>query len=402
MNFFKKNHKFIKATKILMSKKVIVSLFFSVITMYSYAQEEKTYWDNGNLKSVTNYSDGKKNGIWNTYYEDGNRKEQGRYDNGKKGGTWREYYFNGETKRIRQFSNDVILGYTAYHFNGRIMVVGTFDENGKKNGNWEQFYENGYSKLNGEYNHGVKQGKWKFFLVNGNIYKIENYTTGVKTSKWEMNDDDKNRLDTSVDKYRVYNDDRLNGEWKFYNESGKCIEIGNFKNDKKDGEWTYYFDNGQIEKVQLWDDGNLMEIISYVDNKGVSLDKGRLKNGTGTVKEYNAQGEVTAIEYANGKILDWDDYSTLNSLAWNVYEVENDKEKIANAIVWVKRSIELDKNYYNTDTYAALLYKIGEYDKALLIAQEAIEIAKKYNDDFSATVKLIESIHMDLKKTGKK
>jgi len=402
MNFSKKNHKFIKAIKIFMSKKVIVSLIFSVITMYGYAQEEKTYWDNGNLKSISNHVDGEKNGTWENYFENGESEEYRSYDNGIKVGTWREYYYNGETKRTRVFDNGVLTGYMSYHINGRIMVTGAFDEKGKKNGNWEQFYENGYSKLNGKYNHGEKQGKWKFYNTSGNIYKIENYNTGVKTSKWEMNDDDKIKVDASVEQYRVYNDDRLNGEWKFYNENGKCIEIGNFKKDKKDGEWTYYFDNGQIKKVQLWDDGNLMEVISYVDNKGVALDKGTLKNGNGTVKEYNSEGEVTAVEYANGKILDWNDYSTLNSLAWNVYEVENDKEKIANAIVWVKRSIELDKNYYNTDTYAALLYKSGNYEKALLFAQEAIEIARKYNDDFSATVKLIESINIELKKTGKK
>jgi len=396
MNFSKKNYEFIKATKNFMSKKVIVSLFFCVITIYAYAQKEKTYWDNGNLKSITITNEGEKTGLWEYYFENGEMKENRNYDNGMKVGKWREYYFNSEIKRVRRFENDILVGYMSYHVNGQMMVTGTFDEKGNKHGNWQQFYENGLSKLDGDYNHGEKQGKWKFYTVNGFINKIENYKAGVKTSKWVMNDAYKDEADNRIKNFNN-NDKKLTGEWKFYNENGKCIEIGNYKNDKKDGNWTYYYDNDQIEKVQLWDEGKLMEVISYFDNKGVALDKGTLKKGNGTVKEYNSKGEVTTVEYANGKIIDWDDYSSLNSMAWNVYEVESDKEKIINAIKWVKRSIELDENYYNTDTYAALLYKIGNYEKALLLAQKAIEIAIKNDDDYSTTVKLIENINNNLK-----
>ncbi len=385
-----------------MNKKAIIILILSALTIYTYAQEKKEYWDNGNLKSITNYSDGEKDGLWYAYYEDGGQKERGRYDSGKKGGAWREYYFNGETKRVRQFDEGILSGFMAYHFNGRMMVTGVYDEDEKKHGNWQQFYENGWSKLKGDYSHGEKQGEWKFYKENGNIYKIENYNVGVKTSKWEMSDDDKIKTGKNIKNTYSYTDNRLNGEWKFYNEKGKCIEIGNYLNDKKDGQWTYYYDNGQLKKVELMDEGKLIEIISYSDINGNALDQGTLKEGNGSVKEYNSEGVATTVNYVNGEVIDWDNYSTLNSLAWNVYENESDKEKLANAVKWVKRSIELNKNYYNSDTYAALLYKMGNYKEALVIAQEAITIAKKDNEDFSATTKLIEEINSKLKKPIKK
>lgn len=375
-----------------MNIRITFTLIYSILTISIYAQEKRTYWDNGNLKSITNHNDGKKDGMWEDYFENGERKWYRSFDNGIKVGTSREYYFNGETKRVRQFNNGTLTKYMSYHINGRMMVTGLFDENGKKHGNWKQFYENGWPKLKGDYSHGEKQREWKFYNENRNIYKIENYNKGVNTSKWEVD------INEGVELITRDVGDKLNGEWKFYNEKGKCIEKGNYKNDKKDGEWVYYHANGQLKKVQLWNEGKLMEVVSYFDSKGNSLDKGTLKKGNGTVKEYNTEGVITVTEYANGEVIDWNNSSKLNSMAWNVYEVESDTEKIINAIVWVKRSIELDKNYYNTDTYAALLYKIGNYKKALLIAQEAIEIAKKDDDDFSVTTKLIENIKSKLKR----
>lgn len=384
-----------------MNNKTIAILIFSMLTIYTYAQEKRENWDNGNLKSVTNHKDGEKNGMWETYYENGVLKEYGNYDNGKKDGTWREYYFNGETKRVRQFNYDVLSRYMSYYINGNLLVTGVFDENGKKHGNWQQFYENRELKLNGDYQHGKKHGAWKYYNSYGVIYKVQNYEDGVETSKWETNYDAGDESVTRDSKrFSRYNGNKLDGEWKFYNENGKCIERGNYKNDKKDGEWKYHYANGQIKKVQLMDEGKLMEVLSYFDSKGDSLDKGTLKNGNGTVKNYNSEGIVTVVEYVNGEVIDWDNSMTLNSLAWDVYENESDKEKLINAVKWVKRSIELDKNYYNSDTYAALLYKMGNYKEALVIAQEAIEIAKKTDIDFSVTTKLIKDINIKLKKTN--
>ncbi|TRZ43159.1 hypothetical protein [Robertkochia solimangrovi] len=85
-------------------------------------------------------------------------------------------------------------------------------------------------------------------------------------------------------------------------------------------------------------------------------------------------------------------WSDLNSLAWNYYQNETDSEQLNKALSWAKRSIELDKNYHNTDTYAALLFKTGEYTQALKIAKEAIDIAKENENDYESTSELINRI----------
>lgn len=88
----------------------------------------------------------------------------------------------------------------------------------------------------------------------------------------------------------------------------------------------------------------------------------------------------------------WNSQEDLNSLAWNYYLNKEDPADLAKALTWVQRSIDLDKNYHNTDTYAALLYKTGAYTQALKAAKEAIEIGKATNTKYDSTTELINKI----------
>ncbi|PHR71900.1 MAG: hypothetical protein COA67_05785 [Lutibacter sp.] len=98
----------------------------------------------------------------------------------------------------------------------------------------------------------------------------------------------------------------------------------------------------------------------------------------------------------NGRIDDikfiWNSSIDLNELAWEAYGYEEDLVEIEKAKGWVLRSIELDKNYSNVDTYASILFKLGDYTKALKQAKQAIEIAKENEQDYEATTELINKI----------
>ena len=88
-----------------------------------------------------------------------------------------------------------------------------------------------------------------------------------------------------------------------------------------------------------------------------------------------------------------DSWQELNSAAWNVYENENaDQKMIADAIVWARKSVSLNENYYNTDTLAHLLYANGNKKEALLFAKKAEELGLKDGEDVSATQDLIKKL----------
>ncbi|MEJ6791902.1 MAG: thioredoxin domain-containing protein [Lacinutrix sp.] len=98
-------------------------------------------------------------------------------------------------------------------------------------------------------------------------------------------------------------------------------------------------------------------------------------------------------EFTDSSIEKIEDSSTkLNSLAWHTYKEHNDIDSLLKAIKIVERSIALEKTYYNVDTHAALLYKTGNYTKALKKAKEAIEVAKDDGLSYASTSELIENI----------
>lgn len=83
----------------------------------------------------------------------------------------------------------------------------------------------------------------------------------------------------------------------------------------------------------------------------------------------------------------------LNSFAWSFYEQVDDKKMLENAVVWAKKATELDNNYPYNDTYAAVLYKSGRNAEAKIVAEKAIELAKKNGDDFKETQTLLDKIN---------
>lgn len=87
--------------------------------------------------------------------------------------------------------------------------------------------------------------------------------------------------------------------------------------------------------------------------------------------------------------------NSLNNIAWDFYEHVTDKTQLQAAINMSKRACELDNSYMNLDTYAAVLYKSGNYKDAEIAANEAIEKAKSENlteADYKETIALLNKI----------
>lgn len=86
------------------------------------------------------------------------------------------------------------------------------------------------------------------------------------------------------------------------------------------------------------------------------------------------------------------DANELNSFAWTFYEQVDNKEKLEKAANWAKKAVEANNNYAFNDTQAAVLFKLGRKEEALVAAEKAIQLAKKEEADASATVELLEKI----------
>jgi thioredoxin-related protein len=86
------------------------------------------------------------------------------------------------------------------------------------------------------------------------------------------------------------------------------------------------------------------------------------------------------------------DPQELNEAAWTFFRVVEDPKMLKSAAKWAKKSIKIDNQYYNNDTLAALLFKAGKLKPARKAAEKAIAIAKKNNEDYSETQKLLDQV----------
>lgn len=100
--------------------------------------------------------------------------------------------------------------------------------------------------------------------------------------------------------------------------------------------------------------------------------------------------EAAKNHYAQYGTEDWE---SLNETAWNFYEFVEDKNDLKQAIKWAQKSVALERTFYNTDTLAALYYKLGKKKKALKTAENAISLAKSAGEDYTETLRLLDEIH---------
>ncbi len=99
--------------------------------------------------------------------------------------------------------------------------------------------------------------------------------------------------------------------------------------------------------------------------------------------------QVSSENHTESTTENWED---LNNLAWQIYQENNDVDMLLKGIKIVEKSIAQNENYFNLYTLSSLLYKTGNYTKALKMAKLAIDKAKVNNIDYSMTSELMDRI----------
>ena len=92
---------------------------------------------------------------------------------------------------------------------------------------------------------------------------------------------------------------------------------------------------------------------------------------------------IASKSYKGGYLNDW---------SWTIYEKCDDVVIIKKAAGWMKLVIEKKPEYPTMDTYAALLYKSGQYVEAKIYAEKAVALGKANGDKTEETEKLLRKI----------
>jgi antitoxin component YwqK of YwqJK toxin-antitoxin module len=301
----------------------------------------KTYYKDGTIRSDGFYKDGKKNGVFKeydkngslieinkfeddiadvdaeesvildirtTYYEDGKVKTIGTYKEGKKEGTHRVY--DKEGKIINSF----------IYNEGEVIAEGIIDEQGLYQGEWKFYFAKDSLKSTGEYVDSKKEGKWTYFYPNGTKKQVGKFKDGKATDTWywyyengEIHREEsyyKGKEDGHSIEYDelgnvITEGDYIDGykEGKWYYKIGDTEEVGTYKDGEKYGKWVVTYDNGKLNFKGSFVDGRAQGKHKYYHRNGMIKQFGKYKFGNkeGNWKSYDEDGKLTiTINYKRG------------------------------------------------------------------------------------------------------
>lgn len=188
-------------------KPKIILIIVLFIALWLFLKNFKTIFNdfqNSKTEAIGKTIAGKKEGEWKSYYATGQIKEVEHYKNDILNGPFSFYYTNGNKRATGNYRNGLrVDSFILYHSNGLINSAEWRDSQGKTQGVFKIFHDNGKPSQIGKMLNGKLDDTSKTYYENGIIKEIEFYSNNAR-----------------------------NGNWLYFNESGKLIKTEVYKNDK--------------------------------------------------------------------------------------------------------------------------------------------------------------------------
>ncbi len=255
------------------------------------------YFDNGQLKSETGYSENEKHGRYSVWYEDGQYLLMNRWLSnggqlvangtggwiGRKEGleAWKKFYEDGLLKDEWTFEYE-------YHENGELKTK-TGYQGGAKDGEYISWFDNGKQKEEGLWDEGefLLRNRWSkngsILLENGNgswVGRNANglevwkrlYVDGILSKEWDYEYEyhGNGQLMSSKRFNKSIND----GQFTTWYESGEKRSEDNWENGKKVGKWFSWHSNGQVESEGFYIDDQKDGLWVFYDETGTKVSEG--------------------------------------------------------------------------------------------------------------------------------
>jgi len=153
-----------------------------------------------------------------------------------------------------------------YYENGNLKYEG-LTRLGLRVKEWKFYYENGKLQFIGDYKYGEQDGIWKIFYENGNIKNIANYDYGKLVGLVRNYEEDGKFSSTTY-----YEEGSNLTKWQFFYKDGKSIEKEGTAYDMGEeaekrwiatGEWKYYSKAGKLQKIETYENGEIIKVEKF-------------------------------------------------------------------------------------------------------------------------------------------
>lgn len=227
----------------------------------------RTYNESGKVVNSITYDDlgiilsdgivddeGLKQGKWVYYYETGEKKSEGEFIGDLKTGSWKYFYSNGNNLQTGVYVKDKPHGeWVWYYESGKILRKENF-VNGREDGSFVELSENGDTIVSGNYYDGQKNGLWKHRI--GDEYWEGEYKYDLKEGIWNYYYFPEMILKSTGRFVQGLEQDKF----KFYYNSGKIKEEGEYVAGKKHKTWRIYDLDGYVITTIIYNLGEIQKI----------------------------------------------------------------------------------------------------------------------------------------------
>jgi antitoxin component YwqK of YwqJK toxin-antitoxin module len=262
---------------------------------------DSAFYDNGQIKSVVSYVEGKAQGMASYWNKRGTKSRTITYTDNDLTGAAQYFYKTGLLHyKINYVNGDFTDDFLAFHGNGQLAEKRHYIDNAKSGAN-TYYYNNGQQSSEANYTEGELNGPFKNWFKDGSLKSEGEYmdNTIIKLKRTY-------NANGTMATEEIYDEDgKLNGEYKEYDEAGNLNLVLTFK--KSDlVAYKVYHRNGSIIKEAKKKGGQFLFENYYSD--GTKKAVGTYlpgKNGkTGTWKFYTWNGVLDSEStYENGLII---------------------------------------------------------------------------------------------------
>jgi len=284
------------------------------------------------------YVNGKKEGNSYYYYPTGELKLIAYYKDGKKQGISREYTKDSTLITVMEYNNNYVVNRER---------LNRIDPTGRKQGTFRDYYENGKIKKEEHYLDNQLHGYYREFNGKGELVMAMRYERGQIME--EIDEDLKELLDMkstydengriiftggykedvpvgihrfydttgAVENAYLYNDlgqrmsegiideqGRKRGAWIDFYTAGEVRAKGLYQNNQRSGAWTFYYRTGEIEQKGRFERGRYQGLWTWYFPNGNVWREERYFNGRedGEFIEYDQIGNIlTKGDYISGE-----------------------------------------------------------------------------------------------------
>ena len=279
----------------------------------------------------------KKEGSAYIYFPDHKIKQTFIYNSGKKEGLSKEFDQNGNIITLLEYSNDFLVSREK---------INRIDNNKLKQGDWKEFYPSGGKKSEKTFKDDLLHGYYKEYDIKGNLILTMLYENGAivksnvedqpdieivnkydQSGKLIYNGPYRNKVpvgihreysaDGKVTSSKIYNDNGLllsegivddagnkNGKWKDYYPSGKIQAEGQYTDNRKSGLWKFNDESEKAEQTGFFNSGRPDGMWKWYYEDGKLLREEEYYQGQrdGAYTEYSHNGEIIAQgQYSDGE-----------------------------------------------------------------------------------------------------